>query len=274
MNEQTLMTKKRKMSIDETDKANANTCLQSSLKKAKKHINFDLIFQDHTVLELKTMVRDMGYANWYTLRKKNLVCSVIVYEAVNTIINFLRKISEKKRVSLIENCGQLETCPISLEKIHEVNDPYVHDGVIFSQKSLTDYLLSSYDFLNPITRKPFHLADIRRFDSNVLLQTFRNKDKLRKNYVESVNHFSFLEMEIEHIMINLLHMYSERASEEFDECVVAFGNTFSRMLQISRNRTLCVMESLLDRFGFFHPRISSWGEKFVKGFIDKIKTPS
>lgn len=265
-----VMPKKRKLSIDETAKVTANTCLQSCMRKAKKHRDFDSIFGNNTVLELKDIARKMGNKSWYSLRKKNLVCSIIVYNAAKSISSFFEKICNKKRISIIKNCDETETCPISLALVKDLDDPYLHDGVIFSQNFLEEYFLKSYDFVNPITRKPLTMSDIRRFHSKTLLESFKNKDSLRKKYVESTNHFSFLEMDIENIMITLLQLYNERATEEYDEHVEAFENTFRRMRSMDKTRTLCTMESLVDRAEYFHPRIQKWGMQFVGSYINRL----
>ena len=262
------MTRKRKLSNNE--KINVNTCYQSCMRRARKHRNFQKLMNEKNVFELKVTSRKMGNKKWYSMRKKALASSIVVYNSVKKIHDFLMNIGEKKRKIFIQTREESECCPITLVKVSVLQDPYVHDGIVYSQKSLEEFFKSSFDFTNPITRRKFTRANIKRFGSLDLLETFDNKEELRQKHVQNTNHFSFLEMDIEDIMVTMLELHDRRASQEFDEYVQGFENTFERMKNMDKTRTLCTLEALLDKADLFGPKEMKWGKNFVDSFIKKM----
>ena len=164
------MTKKRKRSIDETFSEKLNTCLQQSMKKSKLHPEYHEVYSKHTVPVLREMVRNTRNKKWHSLRKPNLVSIFIVHKCASTISKYFKRIVQKHRDSIIESrMNDGSKCPITLDLVSEINNKFVHNGIVFSRHELIKYMMFSEDFCNPVTRKMMGFADIQRMCSHCFL---------------------------------------------------------------------------------------------------------
>lgn len=270
------MTKKRKKTTDETFSEKVNTCLQQSIKKSKLHPEYHEIFSKHTVPVLREIVRKTGNKKWYSLRKPNLVCFIIVHRSSSMITRFFKRINQKKRDSIIEkSIKDGSTCPITLEPVSEIRNKFVHNGIVFSGDDLVKYMMISVDFFNPITRKMMSLTDIKRLCSqcpipaSTLLEKYNNRVVLRHREVESIRDFSFWETELDNLLVHLGRLFYDQGTEAFADCHRKFHNMWIEMNRIDHNRTLIVLMSLKQSANRFRGRPRQWINVFIDSYYSK-----
>jgi len=263
--------RRRSRSIDETHESCNNAMVQSAMRKSKKHYMYTSMFSENTVVDLKEMVRGYGQKGWYNLKKNNLVVVVILNMCSSTIAHFFREIVVRLRVKAIKTAAMAvdTVCPISLVPVSELEFPYVHDSIVFSRDDLVTFFMSSYNFTNPITRREFTGIEIRRFGSPTLYNVFLNRVHLRIEAVYGIQHFSFLEVELENCIKRMISLYGlqEQEHELFDSISVMLENTWSEMLRLDRNRTVCVLKSMFDFICYYNPRRRKWATIMVNDLI-------
>jgi len=276
------MTKKRKKSIDETFSETLNTCLQQSMKKSKLHPGYHDMYSKYTVPVLREIVRNIGNKKWYSLRKANLVCFVIVHRSSSMITRFFKRIYQKKIDSIIEeSIKDGSTCPITLDPVSEILNRFVHDGIVFSGDELIKYMMVSVDFCNPITRNMMSLIDIKRLCSPIptsqvfpllapeLLEKYNNREALRHKEVESIRDFSFWETELDNILISLGRLFYDQGTEAFNDCHRKFHDMWIEMKRLDRNRTLIVLMSMKQSANRFRGRPRQWVNVFIDSYYNK-----
>jgi len=269
------MTKKRKKTIDETFSETVNTCLQQSMKKSKLHPEYHYIYSKYKVPVLREIVRNTGNKKWYSLRKPNLVCFIIVNRSSSMITRFFQRICNKKIDSIVEeSIKDGSTCPITLEPVSEIRNKFVHNGIVFSGDELVKYMLVSVDFCNPITRKMMSLTDIKRlcsccFVGPSLLEKYNNRVVLRNREVESIMDFSFWETELDNILISLGRLFYDQGTEAFNDCHRKFHNMWIEMNRLDHNRTLIVLMSLKQSANRFRGRPRQWINVFIDSYYNK-----
>lgn len=264
------MTKKRKRSVDDTTCSISNTYHQQYVKKSKMHPGYFSLYSRNTVPVFRKKVRDIGNRKWYSLRKSNLACVVMIHECAMTISRFFRRIVASKRRKLVESKKKDGSrCPITLTPVSEINSVFVHDGIVFSKKELVEYMEVTIDFCNPITRKVVECFEIQRLGSSSLLDKYKNRVFLRDKEIDAIRDFSFWETELDNIMIRLTRMCHRQSSSDFYENHIAFHNTWLEMKRNDRNRTVCVVKSLKQSANRFRGRARYWANIFIDNYIHK-----
>lgn len=259
------MTRKRRRSIDESS--------DSYMRKSRSHKDFTEIFRTNNVVDLKERVRKTGNKDWYLLRKNNLVSSCIVHDCSVRITQFFRGIVEAKLDRFLKHQESDSVCPISLNPISELRSPYVHDGNVFSRDDLVQYFLASFNFCNPITRKELKLGDVKRLGSEELVRVYGNRESLRKESVDNINHFAFLEMEFEELFLSMVSLYHERWASEYITYYKSFHETWSQMMAIDKNRTMCTVKSLHLKSSALKWHIRAWAKKIVDSYVRITSSP-
>jgi len=261
--------KKRARSFDMSAESD-NHIMQIASRKAKKHPRYDYVFQSNTVAALRGDDWCKDHKGWYTMKKPRLVSVFIVSLASSTISRFFKMVVRKRIGKIIRNSIKSDDIdPISHARIIEIDDPCVHDGIVFSKTELTSYFMTSYNFVNPITRRSFNKWDISKFDDDILMNTFDDRSYLRRQAVYEISHFSFLETEFETLVYNIVGMYDMRFLPEYMEMCHTLDNTWKEMVDIDRPRTRCTirsMEVLLEDLG---GRKKKWAHALLKSYTDK-----
>jgi len=266
------MVKKRKRSVDETHTSKANQYFQQGLKKSKLHPEYNEIYSKNTVPVLREMTRKIGNKKWYSLRKANLVCVVLIHRSACIICKFLKSVSQKKRDFILKTSrNDGSKCPITLDLISEISDKdiFVHDGVVFSKDHLAEYVMVSIDFSNPITRNMMNYFDIERLslpNFPELLDKYEDRVYLRYREVEAIRDFSFWETELDNLFLCLGHLYYEQGTQSFRDTREKFHNTWEEMKRIDRNRTLIVVTSLKQSASRFRGRTRRWMDIFIESY--------
>jgi len=268
----TIMPKRRRSrSIDDTQESDNNAMVQSAMRKCKRHYMYSFMFSDNTVVDLKEMVRGYGQKGWYNLKKHNLVVVVVLNMCSSTISHFFHSIIIRSRERAIETATKSTdtVCPISLVPVSELSFPYVHDNIVFSRDDLVSFFMSSYNFTNPITRREFTATEIRRFGSPTLYEVFLDRVNLRIDAVYEIQHFAFLEVELENCVKRMASMFSFQEQQLFEEVSVILENTWREMLRIDRHRTLCVLKSMFDFINMYTGRRRKWSTVMVNDLIKR-----
>lgn len=224
----------------------------------------------NTVPVLRDMVRRIGNKKWYTLRKANLVSVVIINRSAITITSFFVRVMERKRGNILRlKMGDGSRCPISLTPICDITEVFVHDGTVFSKPEIIEYLEVSIDFHNPITRNMFGFHDIQRLNNVSLEENYRNRVYLRDREVKAILQYSFLETELDNLLIGLTRLYYQQDSESFYNRHVLFYDTWNEMRSVDRNRTVCVVRSLMQSAQRFRGKPRSWAIDFIDDYLAK-----
>ena len=242
------------------------------MRKSKLHPKYREVFSENTVLVLRQKARSAGTKGWYSLRKGNLASAIIVHDSAMTVTKLFHDLVEAKRLEVYEtHRSNGSSCPISLTPVSELNadDIYVHGGVVFSKESALGYVRASADFLNPITRTMMHLHDIERLGCQYALDKYRDRVVLRDREINSIRQFSFLETELENLLFSLVHNYYHRDTEFFMDTLTAFQQTWIQMKNTDRNRTVCVLRSLVQSVARFRGRPRQWGNDLVLKYLVK-----
>jgi len=263
--------RRRSRSIDETHESGNNAMVQSAMRRSKKHYMYNFMFSQNTVVDLREMVRGYGQKGWYNLKKHNLVVVVVLNMCSSTISHFFRNIVKIARKRAIDEAVRSAdtVCPISLVPVSELLFPYVHDKIVFSRDDLVTFFMSSYNFTNPITRREFTETEILRFGSPTLLDVFTNRVHLRIDAVYEIQHFSFLEVELENCIKRMVSMYHYHEQDLFDQISVMLENTWKEMLELDKNRTLCVLKSMFDFINLYTVRRKKWASVIVNDLISR-----
>ena len=207
--------------------------------KISQHKLYTIVFNESNVPTLRIAMRYMGIPNWYKLRKPQMVHILVSNVCANIIIRLFR----------VEKSVEESWCPISLIPVSELNDLFVHDGISFSRHSLIEYIKSSYDFSNPITRREITWEDVAGLDSPIVNNIFGDREKLRLNLVRDIQEFSAMEDEFEECLCTLIRI-KLLGYNDLSDLVVAqiqFHNIWSRIKTIDINRTICVIRSFMDK---------------------------
>jgi len=215
--------------------------MTSSSVRLKRHYLYNELYKN-CVNDLRLICRKNGETKWYKIKKHELICCIIL-RYCSIVITKLFK-NKKTR----EN--DKTWCPISLIPVDEITDPYVHDGVTFSRQYLIDYFNHSVNFTNPSTTSEFELNDIKRLKSEQLEKLFNQRAILRDEIVENVYTFNFLEDEIEDLLHSIIKLYLRRNSTnsyEFREARIEFHRIWLRLIELDKNRTICILRSLIHK---------------------------
>jgi len=266
----TIMPKRRRSnSTEDSHESSMHAMIQSSKKKAKSHYLYDYMHHVYTVADLKSLVRGYGQKGWYNMKKQNLVVTVVINMAAASIVYFFRQIVNKARNKVISSAASSpeDVCPISLTPVSELVYPYVHDRVVFSREHLVSFFMSSYNFTNPITRREFTRREIRRFGSPTLCTVFDNRHSLRADAIYEIQHFAFLETEMENYLKRMMYILDHGDQDLFNELGMALDNTFDEMIHIDRNRTRCILKSMFDFIENYNERRKDWAKRTVNEFI-------
>lgn len=242
------------------------------IRKSKMHPKYRKVFSENTVKDLRLKARSAGAKRWYCLRKGSLVSAIVVHDSAIVVTNFFREIVNKKRQRLLKaHTGDGSTCPISLSPISDLrpDDVFIHEGVVFSRYAILDYLHATADFRNPTTRTRMHAHDIERLRCKDTLHKYLHRVTLRMMIINSIQQFSFLETELEHILMSLVQQYYFQDTPIFQDSLVAFSQTWREMKFTDRNRTICVLKSLNQVTDKFRTGPRSWGRAFVEKYLKK-----
>lgn len=245
---------------------------QGLVTKSKMHPKYRKFFAENTVTVLREKARSTGTTKWYSLRKGNLVSAIVIHDSAVAVTNVFREIVNRKRKLVVDSKKKDGSkCPISLTPISELkpDDVFVHDGVVFSADAILDYVETSVDFLNPITRTAMHLHDIERLGCESALDKYRNRHSLRTKKVLSIRQFAFLELELDNILTSLILQYYFQDTPFYEQSLRAFRKTWQEMKETDQSRTVCVLKCLeqsADRF-LGQPRL--WGRAFVAKYLRK-----
>jgi len=261
--------RRRSNSIEEYKESSNHAMVQSSLKKAKSHYLYDYIHHVNTVAELRDIVRGYGMKGWYNMKKQNLVVTVIINISAASIVHFFRQIVNNVRKKVIKEAIESpeDVCPISLVPVSQIVYPYVHDRVVFSREDLVSFFMSSYNFTNPITRREFTNREIRRFGSPTLCTVFQNRASLRADAIYEIQHFAFLETELENYLKRMIYILDHGDQDLFNELGLALDNTYDEMILLDRNRTKCVLKSMFDFIGNYNGRRKDWAKSTIHALI-------
>lgn len=242
-------------------------------RKTKHHPRYAEVVSNNSVTELRKEARSIGTKRWYSLKKTDLASSIVVHESACVVAKFFQNIVHCKRSRTYRSQALAGAqCPISLASISEMDfhDTYVHGGFVFSKEAVLEYIDTSVDFLNPITRTMMHYHDIQRLGCPYACEKYRNRVALRQKEVGAVQHFSFLEGEIENIMTGLLQdKYHYASCEDFTRAMASFHQTWRAMKNIDRNRTICVLKSLKQLSERFRNRPRAWGLALLDNALAK-----
>lgn len=257
----------RSRSVDRQGETNSNCIIQGAFKRAKGHFEYKRMFLRNTVVDLRDQARVYGQKRWYSMKKPSLVAVVIVNKSSSIISGFFRRIIQDSRKRVIERSIESdEFCPICLTPVSELINPYVHDGIVFSREDLVFFFMNSYNFTNPMTRRDFTDADIKRFGSPTLCDVFYDREYLRKDVIHGVQQFSFLESQFEVLVKNMVSLYHYQDEREYCETALSLENVWEDMMSIDRNRTVCVIKSartILDD-------LSGRRKKWARALLDNI----
>jgi len=240
--------------------------------KSKMHPTYRKVFLENTVLVLRQKARSAGTKRWYCLRKGNLVSALVIHDSAIKVTSLFRENVKRKR-DLVYESQKLNgsTCPISLTPISDLasNDIFIHGGVVFSRNSILDYVSVSVDFLNPITRTMMHVHDIKRLRCQQALDNYYNRISLRIMKINFIRQFSFLEIELENILMSLIQQFYLQDTDCFSDTLVAFKETWKEMKTTDRTRTICVLKSLEQSADRFRGRPRIWGRCLVAKYLKK-----
>lgn len=240
--------------------------------KSRMHPTYRKIFSENTVLVLRQKARSAGTKSWYCLRKGNLVSALVIHDSAIKVTRMFRENVSKKRISIYESQKMNgSTCPISLTPISDLepDDIFVHGGVVFSRNAILDYVSVSADFLNPITRTMMHVHDIKRLRCPHALEKYFNRSNLRMRKIISIRQFSFLEIELDDVLLSLIQQYYLQDTPFFEETLVAFNKTWRELKNSDRNRTVCVLKSLEQSADRFRGKPRLWGRDLVAKYLRK-----
>lgn len=240
--------------------------------KSKMHPTYSKVFSENTVLVLRQKARSAGTKRWYCLRKGNLVSALVIYDSAIKVTSMFRENVKTKRDLILESHKRNgSACPISLTPISDLDssDIFIHGGVVFSRNAILDYVSVSVDFLNPITRTMMHVHDIERLGSQQALAKYYNRVSLRIRKINSIKQFSFLETELENILMSLIQQYYLQDTECFGVTLAAFKETWKEMKITDRTRTVCVLKSLEQFADRFRGRPRIWGRCLVAKYLKK-----
>lgn len=244
--------------------------LNTRVRKSKMHPKYKQVVSANTVGALRLRARSAGTKKWYALRKASLASAIIIHESAIIVTKFFRRNLKKKRLGLVEeHISNGSKCPISLTPVSELHqgDVFIHGGAVFSREAILAYIKSSVDFLNPITRTPMHLHDIERLGCPYALDKYRDRDILRHRKVNSIRQFSFLETELENLFIGVVQQYYCRDTQLFYDTMKAFIDTWREMKTTDRNRTICVLKSLVQSAERFRGRPRLWGRQLIGKYL-------
>ena len=240
--------------------------------KSKLHPTYRKVFSENTVTVLRQKARSAETKRWYCLRKGNLVSALVIHDSAIKVTKMFRENAKKKRDLILESQKTNgSTCPISLTPISDLDshDIFIHGGVVFSRNAILDYVSVSVDFLNPITRTMMHVHDIKRLGCQQALGNYYNRISLRIRKINSIRQFSFLEIELENILMSLIQQYYLQDTDCFSDTLVAFKETWKGMKNSDRTRTVCVLKSLEQSADRFRGRPRIWGRFLVAKYLKK-----
>lgn len=266
------MTKWRKLSGEKQVSATAAT--SRIISKSKMHPKYRKFFSENTVMTLRIQARSAGEKKWYSLRKGPLASALVIHHSAMMVTNMFREIVNKKRQETLRSHEKNgSSCPISLTPILDLekHDVFIHGRVVFSRTAILDYVKASADFLNPITRTMMHLHDIKRLRCQHALVKYNNRKYLRIVEVNSIRQFSFLETEIENILMGLVHHFYCQDTLFFEDSYVAFKETWKHMKVVDRTRTVCVLKSLENSMDRFRGKPRLWGRSLVAKYLRKTE---
>lgn len=242
---------------------------------SRKHPRYSELISNYQVVDLRTRVRSIGGKKWYGLKKAELVTYIVVHEAAVVIANLFKKfINRSKFQTYQSSVRQGARCPISLTPVSEIEfqNAFVHEKTVFSKDVIIEYVKQSNDFLNPITRTPIYLHDVKKLGCPVVLHKYQNRVVLRKEEVGAINHLYFLEGELEAAMCALLtHVYHYSNREDFERTMISFEQTWRAMKRIDHNRTVCVLKSLRQYAERFPEKPREWGQSFLDNVLRKTR---
>lgn len=221
-----------------------------TIKRCRCHPLYEIIFKNCSVKKLREVVRALSVSKWYSLKKTALTAVVVSSVCANRIVRFCRK--KRTANSKTEDEGW---CPISLTPISEIKDPFIHDDVCFEKQYLIDYFSNSYNFVNPGTMKEFNITEIKELGNKEIEKLFKDRLFLRERTVSDIYTFSFLEDELENTLHVLIELRTRRYNKDPELCRDArlkFHRIWIRLLEIDKNRTVCVMRGLKCRSETFY----------------------
>lgn len=220
------------------------------------------------VAVLRTMVRDTGYAKWYTYRKSALVSTIVLHRSVNTIVRLFRRCTTEGRERVLaEKRLDGSVCPISLIPVSDLKEVFVHNGTVFSREDIIEYFRSSMNFSNPITRNDIHAHEVARIGDRKIARLFRHRRYLRNEEINKIQHFAYLEEYLENVLVHLIRQYHHRYTELFTETAEVFRDTWVNMRDTDRNRTLCVLKSLFQTASLYGSAPRNWAKVFITGYL-------
>lgn len=255
-----------------SDASSNNFNVNLSVRKSKLHPNYKKVVSDNTVSALRQRARSVGTKKWYALRKASLASAIIIHDSAITVTKLFHENVNKKRLQLLESHVLAGSqCPISLTLVSELHedDVFIHENIVFSREAILEYIKTSVDFLNPITRTTMHFHDIDRLGCQHALDKYRDRVTLRHRKVNSIRQFSFLETELENILISLVQQYYYKDTQVFYDTMRAFHDTWAEMKATDRNRTVCVLKSMVQSVYRFHGRPRIWGRTLVSKYLVK-----
>jgi hypothetical protein len=147
------------------------------------------------------------------------------------------------------------SCPISLDRFSSrdsVRSTFVLDKIAFKTDSITEYVATTGDFVNPVTRVPMKREDVHRLQRQSrtrLVDMFDQRSEMGKQRQDDANMSQYLENEMSQTMENIIGISDlpYRIFCDFkDDEELRFEEIFQDMLKMDRSRTLAAVKSLKD----------------------------
>lgn len=238
------------------------------------------LYDDHMSMKaasLRLRARRRGYHKWYSLKKGVLTGILIMDASVRVIVKAMRRVVKRRRDRFIAQqaeMGKDNNCPICLTLLSDmqVDDLFLHDGVVFCKQDVIDYVSSGYNFSNPITRRQISAHEIARLGCQKLSGIYGVRSTLRKRVVESSSHFFFLENDVVWTYKNLLAAVDISGTAAFREdlfrdAYIKFDNHVRQMFANDGFRTVCVLKGLKHECLGMGDTLDAWSTKLIDSYL-------
>ncbi len=246
-----------------------------SMSRSRHNSKYNEIMDNNTVDQLRNILRGYGYKKWYCLKKNGLVSLLVVDYCTRKIVSFFKRVmSYKHDVKIKKSICENDSCPICMSSIDSFNrnDLFVHDNVVFCRDDIIRFIKSEYNFTNPITRSQIHFHRVKDLRDIGLVDSYLQKDSLRRNAVDSSMHFFYLENDIFYELMDLLRATESNRVDIFRETYIQFDAMIKQMYELDRCRTLCVLKGLFDMTKDMYYYDRMWCDNLISRYITNITT--
>jgi hypothetical protein len=239
------------MPVGKRRRVGEHPVVSAALSRCRETSLFVQQFQRQTVKTARLQVRGTGNKGWYSMKKTNLVCTVVLDIFVKRIQRFVRTRggNVRKRRAILSGF-EGDACSITLTPIADlpVRNRYCSSNHWFDRESLVRYLKTSCDFVHPVTREPFTLEDVQRIDTG-LVPIFENRRALRSGLVNRMENIQCVENELEDIFKEMIDVACSTSSRrEFNLTMsyseVQFEECFKDLVHLDRGRCMMALKSL------------------------------